>query len=110
MRDLGAAVRERFAAAGAAGSLSAFFVRARFGRASSCAIHPPIDEAGRPSLETADRTGIPEAPDGVKPEALYPLDEGGRPPHMPLPFTIITVEMGFLFGALAVVVAEVCSA
>jgi hypothetical protein len=33
---------------------------------------------------------------------LYPIDLGGRPPHMPLPFVIITVEMGFLFGALAV--------
>ena len=36
---------------------------------------------------------------------LYPVDTGGRPPHMPLPFTIITIEMGFLFGALAVFVA-----
>jgi hypothetical protein len=36
---------------------------------------------------------------------LYPLDVGSRPPHMPLAFTIITVEMGFLFGALFAVVA-----
>lgn len=36
---------------------------------------------------------------------LYPVNAGGRPPHMPLPFTIITVEMGFLFGALVVVAA-----
>lgn len=36
---------------------------------------------------------------------LYPVDAGGRPPHMPLPFTIITIEMGFLFGALVVVAA-----
>jgi hypothetical protein len=36
---------------------------------------------------------------------LYPVDVGSRPPNMPLPFTIITVEMGFLFGALAVVAA-----
>lgn len=36
---------------------------------------------------------------------LYPVDVGARPPHMPLPFTIITVEMGFLFGALAVTAA-----
>ena len=33
---------------------------------------------------------------------LYPIDAGGRPPHMPLAFVIITVEMGFLFGGLAV--------
>jgi hypothetical protein len=33
---------------------------------------------------------------------LYPVDVGGRPPHMPLPFLIITIEMGFLFGGLAV--------
>ena len=34
---------------------------------------------------------------------LYPVDVGARPPHMPLPFAIITIEMGFLFGALFVV-------
>ncbi|HEX5063537.1 MAG TPA: DUF3341 domain-containing protein [Kofleriaceae bacterium] len=38
---------------------------------------------------------------------LYPIDLGSRPPHMPLPFTIITVEMGFLVGALTVFVAFV---
>ncbi len=38
---------------------------------------------------------------------LYPVDVGSRPPHMPLPFTIITIEMGFLFGALAAVLAFV---
>src|SRR5205085_2986897 len=36
---------------------------------------------------------------------LYPVDAGGRPPNMPLPFTIITIEMGFLFGALSVCAA-----
>lgn len=36
---------------------------------------------------------------------LYPLDEGSRPPHMPLAYAIITIEMGFLFGALTVVAA-----
>lgn len=36
---------------------------------------------------------------------LYPVDLGGRPPHMPLPFVIITIEMGFLLGALAVFLA-----
>ena len=36
---------------------------------------------------------------------LYPIDLGGRPPHMPLPFVIITIEMGFLIGALTVFVA-----
>jgi hypothetical protein len=41
---------------------------------------------------------------------LYPVDVGGRPPHMPLPFAIITVEMGFLLGALAVVVGFVLAA
>lgn len=30
---------------------------------------------------------------------LYPLDVGGRPPHMPLPFLIITFEMGILVAA-----------
>ena len=33
---------------------------------------------------------------------LYPLDVGAHPPHMPLPFLIITIEMGFLFGGLSV--------
>jgi hypothetical protein len=33
---------------------------------------------------------------------LYPLELGGHPPHMPLPFLIITIEMGFLFGGLTV--------
>ena len=36
---------------------------------------------------------------------LYPIDLGGRPPHMPLPFLIITIEMGFLIGALTTFVA-----
>lgn len=31
---------------------------------------------------------------------LYPMDVGGRPPHMPLPYMIITFEMGILFAAL----------
>jgi hypothetical protein len=31
---------------------------------------------------------------------LYPIDVGGRPPHMPLPYMIITFEMGILFAAL----------
>jgi hypothetical protein len=33
---------------------------------------------------------------------LYPVDLGDRPPHMPLAFVIITIEMGFLFGGLTV--------
>ena len=41
---------------------------------------------------------------------LYPIDVGGRPPHMPLPFLIITIEMGFLFGALVVFVAFLVAA
>jgi len=36
---------------------------------------------------------------------LYPIHLGQRPPHMPLAFVIITIEMGFLFGALAVFAA-----
>ena len=32
---------------------------------------------------------------------LYPVQSGGRPPHMPLAFVIITIEMGFLLGGLA---------
>jgi hypothetical protein len=32
---------------------------------------------------------------------LYPLIVGGRPPHFPLAFLIITFEMGVLFSALA---------
>jgi hypothetical protein len=41
---------------------------------------------------------------------LYPVDTGGRPPHMPLPFTIITVEMGFLGGALCAFVGFLVAA
>lgn len=41
---------------------------------------------------------------------LYPVDAGNRPPHMPLAFTIITIEMGFLFGALTVVTAFMIAA
>jgi hypothetical protein len=41
---------------------------------------------------------------------LYPVDAGGRPPHMPLPFAIITIEMGFLVSAITVVVAFVVRA
>ena len=33
---------------------------------------------------------------------LYPVDAGARPPHMPLAFVPIAIEMGFLFGALSV--------
>jgi hypothetical protein len=40
---------------------------------------------------------------------LYPIDAGDRPPHMPLAYVPITIEMGFLFGGivsfLAVLVA-----
>ena len=32
---------------------------------------------------------------------LYPVDSGGRPPHMPLAYVPITIEMGFLFGGFA---------
>lgn len=32
---------------------------------------------------------------------LYPLDVGGRPAHMPLPFFIITFEMGVLAAAFS---------
>src|SRR4051794_5173898 len=31
---------------------------------------------------------------------LYPLDVGGRPPHFPLVFVIITFEMGVLAASL----------
>jgi len=31
---------------------------------------------------------------------LYPLDTGGRPPHFPLAFVIITFEMGVLVASL----------
>lgn len=31
---------------------------------------------------------------------LYPIDAGGRPPHMPLAYMIITFEMGILFAGL----------
>jgi hypothetical protein len=34
---------------------------------------------------------------------LYPLDVGGRPPHMPLAFVVITFEMGILAAALTAV-------
>ncbi|MBV8756519.1 MAG: DUF3341 domain-containing protein [Deltaproteobacteria bacterium] len=41
---------------------------------------------------------------------LYPIDLGGRPPHMPLAYLIITIEMGFLVGALAVFVGFLIAA
>jgi ActD protein len=31
---------------------------------------------------------------------LYPIDAGGRPPHMPFAFVPITIEMGFLAAAV----------
>jgi hypothetical protein len=31
---------------------------------------------------------------------LYPIDAGGRPPHAPLAFVPITIEMGFLAAAV----------
>ncbi len=34
---------------------------------------------------------------------LYPIDAGGRPPHMVLPFVPITIEMAFLGAGLCVV-------
>jgi hypothetical protein len=41
---------------------------------------------------------------------LYPVDVGSRPPYMPLPFLIITIEMGFLFGGLTVFFACLAAA
>lgn len=38
---------------------------------------------------------------------LYPTDVGARPPYMPLPFLIITIEMGFLVGGVAAFVATI---
>lgn len=32
---------------------------------------------------------------------LYPINSGGRPPHMPLAYVPIGIEMGFLFGGFA---------
>jgi hypothetical protein len=37
---------------------------------------------------------------------LYPLDVGGRPPHFPLAFVIITFEMGVLLAALCAFVGS----
>lgn len=37
--------------------------------------------------------------------SLYPIDSGGRPPHMPLANVPIAIEMGFLGAGLAVVAA-----
>ncbi|HVV85804.1 MAG TPA: DUF3341 domain-containing protein [Kofleriaceae bacterium] len=41
---------------------------------------------------------------------LYPVVSGGRPGHMPLPFLLITIEMGFLLGALGIVGAFMVAA
>jgi hypothetical protein len=40
----------------------------------------------------------------------YPLDVGGRPPHMPLAYVPITFEMGVLFAAFTAVVAVLIGA
>ena len=36
---------------------------------------------------------------------LYPLDAGGRPPHFPLAYVLITFEMGVLFASLTAFIA-----
>lgn len=36
---------------------------------------------------------------------LYPIESGARPPHMPLAFAPIAVEMGFLAAAVAAIIA-----
>ena len=41
---------------------------------------------------------------------LYPIDSGGRPPHMPLAYVPITLEMGFLFGGIATFVGVLVAA
>ena len=41
---------------------------------------------------------------------LFPVNTGGRPPHMPLAFVPITIEMGFLFGGLFVFFACLAAA
>jgi hypothetical protein len=41
---------------------------------------------------------------------LNPVNSGGRPPHMPLAYVIITIEMGFLFGGLFVFFANFATA
>ena len=41
---------------------------------------------------------------------LYPVDTGGRPPHMPLAFVPISIEMGCLFAGVCVFLAWLFSA
>jgi hypothetical protein len=41
---------------------------------------------------------------------LYPVHSGLRPPHMPLAFVPIGIEMGFLFGALVTFLAVLAAA
>jgi hypothetical protein len=41
---------------------------------------------------------------------LYPLDVGGRPPHMPLAYMIITFEMGILFAGFTAFLGALAAA